>query len=423
MNLRFFLIYILLGILVLLRIVLTPEPSPFPNGAQIHAQTRLMTTPQMSGNSQRLSLDIQGRKVTLLTSRFADFQYGDLLDIRGTVTHRVLENGKAVSTIYFPKIRIVEEDMALPFHLAGWIRERVRTSVRLFLPPNEANLLIGVVFGVNEGFQKEVKEAFQVTGVMHVIAASGMNVTLLAGFLLPLLGRILRRDHALMVTIVCLGFYALLAGLSASIVRATLMASIGFLGLLLGRQRTALLLLYITGCIMLGITPSLLTDIGFQLSFAATAGILLIKPLFPKLAQWKVVNVIGEDMTTTLAAQITTLPLLLYYFHSIGLLSVPVNILVLWVIPPVMVIGSLGAVVSLISMTAGGLFCLAALPFLSYFLFLTTAFAKVSPHLEVTKISPSLIVGYYLLVLATIMLRKRLRPVSTNPQVIQDTIR
>lgn len=418
MSLRFFLIYFALGFLVFFRIVATPAPTAFPDGATIHARTRLLAAPQFDTNVQKLRVTIEGREATVVTSRFDEYHYGDLLEVSGSVKTSVLENGMTYSSIYFPQIQKVEEDLVLPFHLAGWIRERVRTSVRLFLPPQEANLLIGIVFGVNEGFDKEVKEAFQVTGVMHVIAASGMNVTLLAGFLLPLLGRFLRRDHALLVTIVCLGFYALLAGLSASIVRATLMASVGFLGLLLGRQRTALLSLYVTGCIMLGITPSLVSDIGFQLSFAATFGILLIKPLFPRLPQWKVMNVIGEDMTSTLAAQITTLPLLLYYFHSIGLLSVPVNIFVLWVIPPVMVIGSLAALVALLSMTLGGILSLLALPFLSYFLFITTAFAKISPLLETSKIPLSMIIGYYLLVSAMFILWRRSRPVSPTPQVI-----
>ena len=110
---------------------------------------------------------------------------------------------------------------------------------------------------------------FQTTGVFHVIAASGMNVSMLSGFLLAVLGRILRRQIALIVSIVAICFYAVLAGLEPSIVRASIMAGIAFTALLLGRQGTALWSLILTALLMLLFNPFLFRDIGFQLSFAA----------------------------------------------------------------------------------------------------------------------------------------------------------
>lgn len=397
MKLRFFLVYVSLASVVFLRIALYSQPEPLPDGTILSGRVRMLSSPQLNTANQRVSVFLEGRKVTLVLPRFAKYQYGDLLEVTGKVETRALSSKRIVSTMYFPHIRVVRESYGWPFQLAGWIRERVRLAFTRFLPPREVSLLRGVVFGIQEGFDQKLKEAFQTTGMMHVVAASGMNVTMLAGFLLPCFSRLVKRQQAVLLTIVFLMFYALLAGLSPSILRATLMASISFIGLLLGRQRSALIALFLTGCIMLSITPSILFDIGFQLSFAATLGILLIQPFFTRLAKQTILKFIASDLGSTLGAQITTLPFLLYYFHAVGLLSVLVNLLVLWTIPPLMVIGSIAAFVSLISSSIGSIIALLTLPLLVYFLSIISFFSSFSPVFSIETVPVSLIVGYYLI--------------------------
>lgn len=395
-----FLFYGGICLLVLLRVILTPSPPDLPDGAHVHARVRLTTTPKIVSNRQQLDVMIKGQPVTLLTSQFVDYSYGDLLVIDGSLKRKVLDNGKSVYSIYFPQITKASSDLALPYLAAGFVRTRVENSFSSYLNSDQASLLEGIVFGINTSVDPKLKQAFQVTGVTHVIAASGMNVTLLAGFLLPVLLRLFRRRTSLLVLIGLLAFYTLLSGMSASIIRATLMASIGFIGLLLGRQRTAFISFFLTGCIMILITPTILLDIGFQLSFAATAGMLVIRPLLPSLASIPLLKLVEEDLTATIAAQITTLPILIYYFHSLGLLSLIVNTLVLWTVAPLMIIGSLAALGGLVSVTLGGVIALMCLPLLSYFLEVIRLFASFTPVVTITDLPLTIVAGYYLVVVA-----------------------
>ncbi|CAN5196788.1 hypothetical protein BH09PAT1_BH09PAT1_5670 [soil metagenome] len=403
MNLRLLLLYGSICLLVLLRVVLTPGPNPLPDGAHIKARVRLTTTPQIVFGKQQLSVTVRGQKITLIVPQYSGYTYGDLIEIDGSLKAKVLDSGKTVYSIYYPKIHLVQNDTALPYRWAGFVRQKVEESYSRFLPADQAGLLMGIVFGINGGVDKDLKTAFQVTGVTHVIAASGMNVTLLAAFLLPILMKFLKRQHSLIVLILVLAFYTVISGMSASIVRATLMASIGFIGLLVGRQRTGFISFFLTGCIMLLITPTIWSDIGFELSFAATAGMLLIRPILPSFSQIPFVSIIEEDFSATIAAQITTLPILIYYFHTLGLLAILVNALVLWTIAPMMVIGSVAAVIGLVSTALGGLISFVCLPLLLYFLFIIRVFASFTPTITLTDLPLILVIGYYLLLSGIIL--------------------
>ncbi len=413
-----FFCYILIGIVVVFRIAIFSYVKPFPDGKLISFQTRILTNPTVQGKTERFSVVAQGRKLSVTLPRFSGYGYGDAIQITGKVNTSVLDDKRVVSSMYFPKIQKVSDDSGFIFHTAAWAREKVSGVFEQGLPHDQASLLMGIVFGINAGFDKTDQDVFQKTGVMHVIAASGMNVTLLAGFLMPFFIKIMPRQWALVCTILTITSYAVMAGLSASIVRAALMASIGYVGLMLGRQKTAFIGLYLTGCIMILITPTVVFDIGFQLSFAATLGILLIKPLFPSFKNVK--GFLFEDVTTTFSAQITTIPILLYYFHALGALSLLVNGLVLWVVAPVMVIGSIAALSGIIFPWIGSIFALLTMPFLWYFFFIVRFFGFLSPVLTISELPMSLVVAYYLLVISFMLLILKYQAMRTAMLVKQE---
>jgi competence protein ComEC len=398
MNLRLFLIYALVGVVVLSRIVLTKPAEELPDQAKITATVRLLSTPQTSFGRMTLPVMVRGNKVSLIVPAYSNYQYGDLLRISGTIQAKVLDDKRIVYSIYFPKIEKTQDGSGFLFQAAGWVRERVTRAFDLYLPSDQSSLLLGVVFGISSTISQDLKQNFQVAGVTHVVAASGMNVTLLAGFLLPIFLHFFKRQQGLILTIVCLCFYTIISGMSASIVRATLMASIGYIGLILGRQRTAFISFFLTGSLMVLWNPTVISDIGFQLSFAATSGMLLVRPLLPSLAKIPLLQLVEEDLTATISAQITTLPILIFYFHSFGVLAILVNTLVLWTIPPLMVVGSLASVVALVSIQLGGLISFICLPLLSYFLIVIKEFAGITPIITLQELPLSLIGGYYLIV-------------------------
>jgi competence protein ComEC len=238
---------------------------------------------------------------------------------------------------------------------------------------------------------------------MHVIAASGMNVTFVAGGLLFVLSRLLKRQLALFVGILGVLYYSFLAGFEPSIIRATIMGVIAFSASILGRQNIALVALFITAYLMLLFSPGLLVNIGFQLSFLATLGILVIKPIIPFGK-----NVfLADDIGTTLSAQIATIPVIFSVFGKYGILSILVNALVLWTIPLLMLFGSIAIIFDILFLPVGKLILIVIIPILYYFEAVVNYFGRFNLSLNLENIPVTVWLGYYMLLIALILQRRK----------------
>ena len=145
MNFRFILTYGLLSLIVLVRIVLTPTPKPFADGTKVSSHVRVISTPQVIGNTKQLPITLQGRKVTLVISRFTPLEYGDVVEIAGTVKTTMLKSTKDCLLNLFSKVRVIQNDPWLPFRIAAFVRGRVRDGFFSFLSTSQANLLMGIV--------------------------------------------------------------------------------------------------------------------------------------------------------------------------------------------------------------------------------------------------------------------------------------
>ena len=190
-------------------------------------------------------------------------------------------------------------------------------------------------------------------GLLHIVAASGYNVTLVTGWILSASLIWLSRRWALGVTMIGVVIYMLLAGWQPSIIRAGIMSILAMLGLILGRERDAKWLLILTGVVMLAWNRELISDIGFQLSFAATWGILWLMPQRSTLnAQNAITGLFVVDLKTTLAAQAMTTPLILHHFGNLSVISPLVNAAVLWTVPLIMEITAVGLLIGPINYLA-----------------------------------------------------------------------
>jgi competence protein ComEC len=241
---------------------------------------------------------------------------------------------------------------------------------------------------------------------MHVVAASGMNITMLGGFLSVGLVLFLRRQTAIYLTVLGIVIYAVLAGMEPSIVRAAIMGILVFLAQLTGRQSSSFIVLFLAGFIMLMRSPSLIFDIGFQLSFLATFGLIFLRPVFtliPRIKKLVKRTVIGEDLITTLTAQIMTLPILLFNFGNYSLISIPVNAITLWTVPFLMIIGGVSAILGLFIEPLGRLILYFSIPLLFYFTKIVEVFGSFPGQLQVKSLPIIFILGYYLLVFALVI--------------------
>ena len=307
-----------------------------------------------------------------------------------------------------PKVTNIYKNPVRQTSIFTNIKDKIRDVYAQNLNSREANLLMGIVFG-EKNLDKESNEAFKNTGVLHVVAASGMNVSMLVSFLLVTFVIFLRRQHALILTFLAILFYTALADFQPSIVRAAIMSGFALAAGLVGRQNTSLLAPFLAAFVMVFWDPEIITSVGFILSFAATAGIILLDPVLKK----KIKSDLLEDFRTTIAAQLATTPIILFFFGTYSAISIPTNFLVLWTVPPLMALGGVGALLGLITPILSAPFVLLCLPLLLYFRAVVEYFAMASSPVEIKSIPWTLVAGYYLILLALIvLLRKRLKIAS-----------
>lgn len=216
----------------------------------------------------------------------------------------------------------------------------------LFHEP-QASLLNGILFGIRAQIPKDFYQALIATGTLHIIALSGMNITILIS-LTARLTLALGRKYSSLLTICLIALFVWFVGPSPTIVRAAIMGSLSLLAIYFGRRYYALLALVLTSLIMLLIDFSLISNLSFQLSFLATFGLVLannnVKRQFPKNPLEKLIFPLKENVKLTLSAQIFTLPLILYNFHRISLISPLANLLIESSIQPIMVLGFITAI-------------------------------------------------------------------------------
>lgn len=278
-------------------------------------------------------------------------------------------------------------------------KEKISAAFNKILPNDESALLLGIVYGEKGNFDREYFEAMRRTGVLHVIAASGMNVTMTAGVIFAVLAYLVKRTRALIFASLAIVIYTALANFEESIIRASIMAILAYGAGLFGRQNTSLLALFIAIFLMAFYDPLIVGKVGFQLSVTATAGIILLDPIFKRLAK----NIFFEDFRTTMSAQVATVPILLFYFSSYSPISVVSNLLILWTVPPIMILGILASILGLVSPIIAAPILWLMHPLLLYFKEVILLLNKFAFEFTTQNIPATLTLGYYLIALAVVL--------------------
>src|SRR3989344_7840197 len=238
--------------------------------------------------------------------------------------------------IYF--VRFNQGGFKFDVELFGDTRSWMDQKITSFLPSPQAELLSGILLGQNKDLPGQLRLALRDTSTLHIVVASGQNLTMVAGFFLLLAGFV-KRKVAMILGFTAIIFYILLTGAQIPILRAGLMVGFAFLANLIGREKDSIWVLLITAGIMLIINPGWLFDLSFQLSILATTGVVIVAPIFLKKLQ-NLPGFISSDLAVSLGAQIMVFPVIASNFHQLSLVAIPANLLVLWTIPFIMIIGA-----------------------------------------------------------------------------------
>ncbi|MEA1929804.1 MAG: ComEC/Rec2 family competence protein [Patescibacteria group bacterium] len=256
--------------------------------------------------------------------------------------------------------------------------------VNLILPEPESSLLAGLLLGTKQSLGSEWLERFQIAGVSHIIVLSGYNVTIIADNLIKFFAFIpaLPRAAGWSLGGLSIILFAIMTGAGPTVLRASLMALIALFGRATGRVYDASLALLIAALMMVLINPQILVyDIGFQLSFLATLGLIYLLPALERSFSWLAPRKVMKIMRTwwalvregirsiavsTIAAQIAVLPWLLYKMGILSFVALPANLLILASIPLTMFFGLFAGLLAFISTWLAWPFALLAHAFLSY---------------------------------------------------------
>lgn len=326
----------------------------------------LALLPAQSGFDYGDRLVLEGKPVT--PAEDEEFSYRDYLARQGVYTY-----------ITYPRVKRIAQDEGSPVMAAIYrFRDWAYNEVYHLFPAPEAPLLAGILLGIDTDMPPALTRAFQDTGTAHVIAISGFNMAILAGLFSALFGRITSRWWALILSIVAIGAYTLLVGASPSVVRAAIMGGLSLLAHNIGRKSAGANTLLLTAGVMSLQNPHMPWDASFQLSFGATAGLIwygnrftkgflsLLERKFSAETAKRINGPVSEYVLLTLAAQLMTLPVILYHFQRLSISSFLANPLILPPQPMVMVLSGLAVLAGLVSDPLAHLLAWLSWPFSAY---------------------------------------------------------
>ncbi|HEY4889709.1 MAG TPA: ComEC/Rec2 family competence protein [Candidatus Dormibacteraeota bacterium] len=229
--------------------------------------------------------------------------------------------------------------------LAGfpsWLRAHYTSALDETVPSPHAAVLLGVVLGIRQGIPPGLQNALIATGLVHLLVLSGLKVAVFArivqGALQPVLGRL-----ATWPALALIALYAMVGGATPAAIRAAAMGGLAIAASRLGRPTHVWTSLALTAAAMLGWHPELAWDVGFQLSFAGTAAIILLTPGIERRLGF-IPKVLREPFAVTCAAQVGTLPMMATDFHVLSPVAPIANALVIPILPTLVCAGlALGA--------------------------------------------------------------------------------
>ena len=414
--------------------ITAPDKIYFYNDQQVEFKGMVNKEPDLREDKTRLEIKSKeilhndqwqkvSGKVLVTNSLYPEYNYGDEMQIICDLQKpekindfsydQYLSRYDIYSLCYSPQITLLAQNQGNQL-LAGIYKIKNFFIRRLnqVLPEPQSSFLAGLLIGAKKSIPQDLQAVFNKTGTTHIVAVSGYNVTIIAAFLMLLAGHLgIGRKKSFWLIMSFLIIFLMITGLQASIVRAAIMGSLVLLASYLGRLSKIRNALALAAVLMLILNPKILVyDLGFQLSFLATLGLVYLQPVlsevskvekFIKLKSLKII--ISDYLLTTLSAIIMTQPLILYQFGKISFVAPLANILVLPFIPLAMLLGFITGIFAMIWTTLGWVMGWSVWLVLSYIIWVLEKLAGLNwAYWQLDKINIWLMAGLYLIIWAFI---------------------
>jgi len=339
---------------------------------------------------------VVNERTLVFAETFPERFFGEMLYIEGDV--RIPENFDSFDYVMYLRRQEIQSIISAKnvashhFSLMLWEKSRIYLYEKIFSLRNNferavkrsvaepaASYIGGILLGSRQDMPPDVKEAFRQTSTTHILAISGYNITIIASAVLFIFLFFVKRRKAFFATVFAIIFFTILTGASASVVRAAIMGLLVVFASSFGRLSDTKNIILLAAFAMVMINPYVLRfDIGFQLSFLAVIGLIYLEPILSARAKvFPELGGIRDIAIMTLSAQIFVLPLLIYYFRTVSLVSLPVNVLVLPVVPYAMAFGFLSGISGMVIPMIGKFMGFFAWAISSYQIIVIKSFASL----------------------------------------------
>lgn len=340
--------------------------------------------------------DLEGAKIIVRLPTFPEYHFGEYLSLQGKISEpenfsdfdykNYLKRWHIVGEVKNPtKINFEGASTSLLDRGYGFLYNIAYTfesSLNKMLPEPHSSLASGILLGVKRNIPDNLMLDLQKTGLTHIIALSGFNVTILiAIFARGLVAYLGRRQTFFLGTFLVIMFVIMTGG-SASVVRAAIFSLLILFGATIGRRADQTNLLLLAALIMVIANPYILPyDIGFQLSFLAFAGLIYLSPVIERFFEKKKMKFLPQKLapalSETLGAQFAVTPLILFQFGLVSLISPIANLLVVWIVPWIMLITFITGLAGLIYYPLGKLIVALSWPGLEYIIRMVEFLANI----------------------------------------------
>lgn len=347
----------------------------FNDGGAVTLRGTIVGEPEARDRSQRFSLRVdayddggawsatEGR-VLVTTRLFPRFDYGDRLELRGKLEtpprfedfdyREYLARRGIVSLAAYPSIRRTGADGGNDL-VRGLLdlRRPLGDALERSLPEPESALARGILLGERASIPRDLTDDLNRAGISHLVAISGWNVALVAGFSVGALAWLLGRRPAVAAAMLIVVVYALFVGASPSVLRAAVMGEVMLGATLAGRPGSALGAVLFAGAALTAWQPLIVDDVSFQLSFAATVGIVLVAANLAERLQAALPSWLAELTAVTVAASVAVLPVIVASFGRVSLVALPANLLTVPAFPVIILGSGLTALAGVVSTDLG----------------------------------------------------------------------
>jgi len=376
--------------------------------------------PKIKEKSIVFSVKTEKGKILVKAKRYPEFEYGEKVKITGVLKEPKVKNSfnwknylikdGILVEMDFPEIERTGKNygnLIKKFSIS--LKKKIEKVIKQNLPHLHSALLKSLLFGQEEDIPLEWKEKLNQTGIRHIAAVSGMNITIISNLILSFLLFLgLWRHHAFYLSIFLISLYVLMIGTPPSAIRAAIMGILYLTAQHFGRISSGERPVVFAATLMLLFNPlPLRYDVGFQLSFLAILGIIYFYQFFFEKFK-KFPKTIKENLASTFSAQIFTFPLLIYNFGQISLISPLTNLLILPILPALTIFGFVFSFFGIISQPIGYFFSFPCWLLLSYLLKVVDLSSQIPYSYLALKVNfLFLLISYLILIPLALYLNKK----------------